>query len=153
VPGCQRRHPGCFALGVEATRLSLRMKKKVKYVSTCMHLGTSLTQKLSRSADYNRRTISQEACWLIGLGMSMGLPKPDMGYLDDSDGRIQVYMEPDLKARVSSWAKEFGPAGRGHISPVVRALIRVGFAVQGRMMRCSGCSEMWPKVRSGSDSN
>mgnify|MGYP003150158449 CR=1 FL=1 len=122
------------------------MKKRVKYVSTCMHLGASLTQKLSRSAEYNRRTISQEACWLMRLGMSTGRPKVDMGYLDDSDGRIQIYMEPELKARVVSWAKEFNPNGRQQVSPVVRALIRVGFAVQSKMMKCSHCSGMWPKI-------
>lgn len=122
------------------------MKKRVKYTSTCMHLGQSLTQKLSRSAEYNRRTISQEACWLMQLGMSAGVPKHDMSYLDDSAGRIQIYMEPVLKDKVSAWAKEFSPKGRGQISPVVRALIRVGFAVQGKMMRCGSCSGMWPDV-------
>lgn len=123
------------------------MKKRVKYVSTCMHLGTSLTQKLTRSAEYNRRTISQEACWLMCLGMKAGRPKPDMSQLDDSDGRIQVYMEPDLKAKVVSWAKDFNKGGRQQVSPLVRALIRVGFAVQGRMMRCDNCSGLWPDVR------
>ena len=122
------------------------MKKRVKYTSTCMHLGESLTQKLSRSAEYNRRTISQEACWLMQLGMSAGVPQHDMSYLDDSAGRIQIYMEPSMKAVVSQWAKDFSLKGKGQISPVVRALIRVGFAVQGKMMRCGSCSDMWPRV-------
>ena len=122
------------------------MKKRVRYSSTCMHLGRSLTQKLARSAEYNRRTISQEACWLMQLGMSTGKPQHDMSFLDDSDGRIQVYMEPDLKQKVKGWAKGFSPNGRQQISPVVRALIRVGFAVQGQMMRCDDCSGRWPPV-------
>jgi len=125
------------------------MKKKVRYSSTCMHLGKSLTEKLARSAEYNRRTISQEACWLMRLGMTAGKPSHDMSQLDDNEGRIQIYMEPALKAEVKKWAVEFGGSSKPQVSPVVRALIRIGFAVQSRMMNCDNCSSMWPPVKRG----
>ncbi len=125
------------------------MKKKVKYSSTCMHLGKSLTEKIARSAEYNRRTVSQEACWLMRLGMQTGRPTRDMSYLDDNEGRIQIYMEPSLKEEVRRWAVEFGSESKPQISPVVRALIRIGFAVQSRMMKCKGCNHMWPPVNGG----
>ena len=42
------------------------------------------------------------------LGMTAGKPSHDMSQLDDNEGRIQIYMEPALKAEVKKWAVEFG---------------------------------------------
>ena len=68
------------------------VNKRHKYKNKCLHLGESLHQKLIRSAEYHRRSMSQEACFLMELGMSApNPPTMDDTHIDDINGRFQCY--------------------------------------------------------------
>ena len=124
----------------------MKMLKKQKYINKCLHLGQSLYAKLVRSADYHRRSISQEACFLMELGMSAPLP-PDMSdtQIDDINGRFQCYLDPGLCKRLESLAAGMQPhLKRPRISPGARAYISLGFPMQHKLFHSSDTGHLWP---------
>ncbi len=117
-----------------------------KYKNKCLHLGQSLYDKLVRSADYHRRSISQEACFLMELGMTAPIP-PTMAdtQIDDVDGRFQCYLDPPLMKKLNLLAKRMQPGLlKPKISPVARAYIRVGFAMQHKFFHSEDTGHLWP---------
>ena len=123
------------------------VNKRHKYKNKCLHLGESLHQKLIRSAEYHRRSMSQEACFLMELGMSApNPPTMDDTHIDDINGRFQCYLDPPLMRRLDLLAAKMQPGlKRPRISPVARAYIRVGFAMQHKMFHSADTGHLWPE--------
>ena len=99
-------------------------------------MGRSLLDDITREASRQRRTISQQICWLAGIALSASClsMKTEDGFVDDTKGRVYVYMEPALDVRVTEARGRMGESVS--YSACVRALVMAGVAMQRRSGLC-----------------
>ena len=105
-----------------------------------LYLGHSLLDDIERTAEKQRRTMSQQICFLLDIALAApSLPSGTAdAHVDDAKGRVYVYLEPALDRRVSAARKQMGGADISY-SACVRALVMGGLAVQRRFLVCSKC--------------